>query len=169
MSLREDVGEEVVAAGALNLRSDTLPFLHAEKLEGSSGGPAPAVFEDGRRDGGLLEQIARGVFGEELEDVGEWEAVLLGERDVDAVVGGGGLELKVEAAAETLAEREPPGLVDAAAEGRVKDELLAASLVEEAFGDDGGLARDGSEDGATGDDVGDELHGAGGTQAALVL
>ena len=72
-----------------------------------------------------------------LEDVGEREAVLLGERDVDAVVGGGGLQLEVEAAAETLAQREAPGLVDAAAEGSVEDELLAAALVEEALGDDG--------------------------------
>ena len=43
------------------------------------------------------------MLGEELEDVGEGEAVLLGEGDVDAVVGGGGLQLEVEAAAEAFA------------------------------------------------------------------
>ncbi len=167
--LGEDVGEEVVGAGALDLRSDALAFLHAEELEGAAGGPAPAVLEDGRGDGGLLEELAGGVFGEELEDVGEREAVLLGERDVDAVVGGGGLELEVEAAAEAFAEGEAPGLVDAAAEGSVEDELLAAALVEEALGDDGGFGGHGAEDGAAGDDVADELHGSGGAEAALFL
>ena len=101
------------------------------------------------------------MFGEEVEDVGEREAVLLGEGDVDAVVGGGGLQLEVEAAAEAFAEGEAPGFVDAAAEGGVEDELHAAAVVEEALGDDGGFGGNGSEDGAAGDDVGDELVGAG--------
>ena len=106
---------------------------------------------------GLLEELLGGVFGEELEDVGEGEAVLLGEGDVDAVVGGGGLQFEVEAAAEAFAQGESEGLVDAAAEGSVQDELHAAAVVEEALGDDGGLGGHGSEDGAAGDDVGDEL------------
>ena len=102
-------------------------------------------------------QLGDRVGGEELEDVGEWERVLLGERDVESVVGGGGLELEVEAAAEALAQGEPPGLVDAAAEGRMQDELHAAALVEEALGDDGCEGRHGAEDSAAGDDVSDEL------------
>ena len=104
-----------------------------------------------------------------LEDVGEREAVLLGEGDVDAVVGGGGLQLEVEAAAEALAQGEAPGLVEAAAEGRVEDELLAAAFVEEALGDDGGLGGDGAEDGAAGDDVGDELQGGGVRRRSTLL
>ena len=98
---------------------------------------------------------------EEVEDVGEREAVLLGEGDVDAVVGGGGLEFEVEAAAEALAEGQAPGFVEAAAEGRVEDELLASAFVEEALGDEGGFGGDGAEDGAAVDDVGDELEGGG--------
>ena len=109
------------------------------------------------------------MVGEEVEDVGEGEAVLLGEGDVDAVVGGGGLQLEVEAAAEALAQGEAPGLVEAAAEGGVQDELLAAAFVEEALGDDGGFGGDGAEDGAAVDDVGDELEGGGGAEAALAL
>ena len=107
------------------------------------------------------------MFGEELEDVGERKAVLLGERDVDAVVGGGRLKLEIEAAAEALAQGEAPGLVDAAAEGRVQDELHAAALVEEALGDDGRLGGDGAENGAAGDDVSDELLGSGIADAAF--
>ncbi len=167
--LREDAGEEVFGAGALDLRGDAFALGHAQQLQAAAGGPAPAVLEDGRGDGGLFEQLFGGVFGEEVEDVGEGEAVLLGEGDVDAVVGGGGLQLEVEAAAEALAQGEAPGLVEAAAEGRVEDELHAAALVEEALGDDGGFGGDGAEDGAAGDDVGDELVGAAGAEAAVVL
>ena len=131
------------------------------------GGPAPAGLEDGRRDGGLFEELFRGVFGEEVEDVGEGKAVLLGEGDVDAVVGGGGLQFEVEAAAEALAQGEAPGLVDAAAEGGVENELHAAAVVEEALRNDGGFRGDGAEDGAAGDDVGDELASARGADAAF--
>ena len=74
------------------------------------------------------------------EDALQREAVLLAERQHDAVVGGGGLQLEVEADAEALAQREPEGPVDAPAERRVHDELHAARLVEEALGDDGGVA-----------------------------
>src|SRR6202041_2222759 len=104
--LREDGGHEVFGAGALDLRGDALAFGEAKELEAASSGPAPAVFEDGRRDGGLLEEFFGGLFGEEVEDVGEREAVLFGEGDVDAVIGRGGLEFEVEAAAETFAEGE---------------------------------------------------------------
>lgn len=45
--------------------------------------------------------------------------------------------------------------------------MHAAALVEEAFGDDGRLAGDGSEHGAPGDDVGDQLLGSAGTDSAL--
>ncbi len=157
----EDAGEEVVGAGALDLGGDAFAFLHAQELEAAAGGPAPAVLEEWRRDCGLFEKLARGEGGEEVEDVGEGETVLLGEGDVDAVVGGGGLQFEGEAAAEALAEGEAPGLVEAAAEGGVEDELLATAFVEEALGDEGGFGGDGAEDGAAMDDVGDELEGGG--------
>src|SRR6202023_248302 len=166
--LGEDRGHEVFGTGALDLRGDAFAFGEAEKLQAASGGPAPAVFEDGGGDGGLFEKLFGGVFGEEVEDVGEGEAVLLGEGDVDAVVGGGGLELEVEAAAEAFAEGEAEGFVDAAAEGGVEDELHAAAVIEEALGDDGGFGGDGTEGGAAGDDVGDELVGSAGADAAFV-
>ena len=67
--------------------------------------------------------------------------MLLGQRDVQAVVGGGGLQLEIEGAAEALAQRQSPGFVDAAAKGRVDDELHAAAFVEKALGDDGLLRR----------------------------
>ena len=81
-------------------------------------------------------------------DVGELEAVRGGERQHDGVLGRGRLQLEVEGAAEALAQRESPGAVDAAAEGRVDDELHAAGLVEEALEDDGALRRQRAERGA---------------------
>ena len=55
------------------------------------------------------------------------------EREDDRVLGGGGLQLEVELAAEALAQREAPGAVEPAAVGRVQHELHAAALVEEAL------------------------------------
>jgi hypothetical protein len=49
----------------------------------------------------------------------------------------------------------------------VEDELHAAAVVEEALGDDGGFGGDGSEGGAASDDVGDELMGSRGADAAV--
>ena len=102
-----------------------------------------------------------GIDGEETEDILQGKAVLLGERDVETVVSGGGLQFKVEAATEALAQGESPGLVDTAAEGCVQDELHAAAFVEEAFGDDAGESWNRAENGAAGNDVRDHLHGAG--------
>ena len=65
------------------------------------------------------------------EDIRQRERVLRPQRQHQRVFGGGGLQLEVELAAETLAQGEPPGLVDAAAERRVQHELHAAGLVEE--------------------------------------
>src|SRR5271170_7810820 len=71
-----------------------------------------------------------------MKDVAERKAVLIAERNVQAVVRGGGLQLEVERTAETFAQRESPGFVDAAAKGRVDYQLHAAAFVEEALGDD---------------------------------
>src|SRR5690348_7527816 len=106
---------------------------------------------------------------QETENVGERKTVLLAERDVQSVVGGGSLEFKVEGTAKTFAESEPPGFVDACSEGRVDDELHAAAFVEEALGDDRCLRGDRTEQRAAGQNVFDGLFGAGVVQSAFVL
>ena len=65
------------------------------------------------------------------EDVRERERVLRPERQQQRILGGRRLQLEVELAAEPLAQRQPPRLVDAAAERRVQHELHAARFVEE--------------------------------------
>src|SRR5262249_42510881 len=67
------------------------------------------------------------------------------------------LQLEVEGAAEALAQAQAPGAVDAAAEGRMDDELHAAGLVEEALEHQRLLRRQCAERGARGGEVLDEL------------
>src|SRR3990172_3030829 len=67
------------------------------------------------------------------KDIIEWKAVLQAEREHDGIFVGGGLQLEVEAAAEALAQREPPGAVDAPSEGRVNDQLHSPGGVKEAL------------------------------------
>jgi hypothetical protein len=96
---------------------------------------------------------------QELEDVSERKAVLLAQRQEDAVIRRGGLQLEVERSAEALAQRETPGPIDAAAEWRVEDELHPPGLIEEALGDDRPGAGEHSEHLPTGPEVlGQGLH-----------
>src|SRR5260370_1581556 len=62
--------------------------------------------------------------------------MLLGQGDVKAVVGGGGLQFEIEAAEEALAQRQPPSLVDPPAKRRMDNQLHPAAFVKEPFGDD---------------------------------
>jgi len=104
-----------------------------------------------------------------MKDLGERETVLLAERDVQPVFGGCGLQLEIKRAAEALAQRQPPGSVDAAAERRVDDELHSAAFVEEPLGDDGLLAGHCAEDFAPLDNVFGQLFGAGVIERAFLL
>ncbi len=109
--IREDRRQQIVATHALNLRRNFLAALEAQECQSAIRVPAPARLEDRRaREHRLLQNVADGFRLQEVEDIGEREAVLLGERDVEAVVGGGGLQFEVEALAEALAKCESPGL-----------------------------------------------------------
>ncbi len=102
-----------------------------------------------------------------MKHVGERETVLLGQCDVQAIVGGRGLQFEIEAAAEALAQSQAPGLVDASAEGSVNHQLHAAAFVKETLGDDGVLRRHVSQHCPPLQDVFNRLLGAGVVQAAL--
>ena len=67
----------------------------------------------------MFQKVSDGVLGQEAEHVREGKAVLFGKRNVDAIVGGGGLQFEVEAPAEALAQGQSPGAIDARAEGRM--------------------------------------------------
>src|SRR5712664_646502 len=104
-----------------------------------------------------------------MEDVSERKTVLLAKRNIQAVVRGGGLQLEIERAAETLAQRKSPGFVDAAAEGRVDDQLHAATFIEEALGDHRCLRGHRAQDGTSGGDVFGGLLSAGWIETTLGL
>ncbi len=104
-----------------------------------------------------------------MKDVAQREAVLLGQRDVETVVGGGRLQLKVEAAAKALAQSQAPGFVDASTEWRVDHQLHPATLVEEPLGDHRGLRGHSAQNRATLHDIFNGLLGAGVVEATFIL
>ena len=105
---------------------------------------------------------ARTLFGMKVtRDVAELEAVRGRQRQHDIVLGRRRLQLEVELAAETLAQRQSPGSIDAAAERRVDDELHAARFVEEPLEDDRVLRRQAAEGGRGSGQIVDELFGGG--------
>ena len=110
-----------------------------------------------------------GFGAQKMKYIRQRKAVLLGQRDVQAVIGGRSLQLEIEAAAETLAQRQPPGLVDAPAEGRMNHQLHAAALVEKALGDDGLLRRHRTQHGAALQNVFHCLLGTGVIQPAFLF
>ena len=88
-----------------------------------------------------------------------------GQRKNDGVLGGRRLQLEVEGAAEALAQCQPPGAIDAAAIGRMNDQLGAAGLVEEALHHQPLLSRQGAKCGAGTRQVFDDLSRGGFRQA----
>src|SRR5437762_2407894 len=98
----------------------------------------------------------------------ERKAVAGREREHDRIFGGRCLQLEVELAAEALAQRETPGAVDAAAEGRMNHELHATGFVEETLEDDRLLRRHRTERGARGGQILDELLRGGTSQPELL-
>ena len=97
------------------------------------------------------------LFGEEIKHVSQGKTVLFGQRDVETVIGGRGLQLKIETAAEAFPQCQAPGLVNPAAEGCMQDQLHSPALVKESLGDDGIERGHCSQHGAAGHDVADHL------------
>src|SRR3954470_5868862 len=93
--------------------------------------------------------------------------MLRAKREQQRVVGGRGLELEIELAAEALTEREPPGLVDTASERRVQHELHAAGFIEEALEHERLLRRDDTKRPVAFSEVVDDLLGGAVIQAGF--
>src|SRR5262245_6823323 len=66
--------------------------------------------------------------------------MLLHQRNNDAVIGDGSLQLAIEIDAEAFPERQPPSAVDAVPPRRVNNQLHSTRFVEEAFCNDLGLS-----------------------------
>ena len=129
-------GQQIVRAHALNLRRNFLAALKTQQSQRARCIPAPARPKDRRSQRRLLQNWRHGLGMQKLKNIGQRETVLLGERDVQAIVGGGGLQFEIEAAAEALAQRQSPSLVDPSAKGRVDDQLHPAAFIKKTFGND---------------------------------
>ena len=93
--------------------------------------------------------------------------MLIAQRKHQAVIGGRGLQFEIEGPAETFAQRQAPGAIDARAERRVNDELHAAGFIEESFGDDGVLLGTAPSARCAGADVGGGLLRVRGGRASI--
>src|SRR5262245_3472199 len=103
-----------------------------------------------------------------MKDVSERKTVLLGQRDVQAVIGSRCLQFEVEAAAEPLAQRQSPGFVYATAERSMDNQLHASGFVEESLGDDRVLSGNRAQHGTSLQDVFDHLLGSGVVEATFI-
>src|SRR4029079_9417957 len=143
---------------SLDLRRDLLSSLEPQQSQGAIGIPPPSRAENRRRQRALLENGLNALSVQEMKDICQWKTMLLGKRNVEAIVGRCCLELEVETPAKTLAERQTPGLVDTRAEGRMNHQLHPSALIKEALGNDGGLSGNLTENGSTFKDVLDCTH-----------
>src|ERR1700746_2276041 len=90
---------------------------------------------------------------EKIKDVGERKAVLLAQRNVQAIVGSGGLQLKIKGTAESLPQRKSPGFIDPRSERCMYHQLHSAAFVKKALCDYRGLRRNSSKRRPAGDYV----------------
>ena len=114
-------------------------------------------------------KLARRLLRQELKHIRKRKAVLLCERDVDAVVRRRGLQLEVEATAESLAQRESPRLVEPPAKRRMQNQLLPTALIEETLGNNRRLRRHRTKHRAPRHNVADQLPRSRLIHAALAL
>src|ERR1039458_1915633 len=128
--IRENRGQQIVGAHALDLRWHFLAALKTQQSQRSGRIPTPAGLKDGRGERCLFQDRRHAFRMQELKNIRQRKAVLLGERDIQSVVGGRRLQFEIEAATETLAQCQSPGLIDSSAKGRVNDQLHPAAFVK---------------------------------------
>ena len=129
-------GHQILCLHAQQVRQRLAATLETPERQRADSIPAPAHREHGRIQQRLDQNVADVVDVQVTGDVGEIETLRGAQRQDQRVLGGSGLQLEVEGAAKALAQGQTPAPIDAAAEGRVDDELHAAGLVEKAFEDD---------------------------------
>ncbi|MNZ53565.1 hypothetical protein D3C78_714450 [compost metagenome] len=157
--VREDPRQQVLAAHALQLRRHLAPAAVARQGQRGGGVPAPAHAKQRCVEQGLDQHMLGAAGVQVAPHLVEREAVAGGEREDDGVLGGRRLQLEIEVAAETLAQRQPPGAIDPAAERRVDDQLHAAGFVEETLQRQAVLRRQHAEGGARAGQVFGDLQG----------
>ena len=131
--IRKDRAQKIFCCHALKLRRDLAAAAHAQQGERRHRIPAPPCAEHGRVEHGLHEQRTHRLRRQVTRHFIQREAVRRRQRQQHRVLGRRALQFDVELAAEAFTQCEPPGAVDAAAKGRMDDQLHASRLVEESF------------------------------------
>ena len=166
---REHGGQQVFRAHPLDLRRHPLAVGEPEQRQRAGGVPAPPAGEHGRRENRLCEHLAHGFRSHKPEDALQRKTVPFAQRDHNALVRRGSLELKIKGHTEPLAERQAPGAIHPPAERRMNDQLHPPALVEKPLGDDGLLSRHRAENLPAGDEIRDRLLRAAAVEAAFFL
>ena len=141
----EDRRDQVFGPHARELRRHLPAAAEARQRQRHACDPAPARDEHRRIEQRLDQHRPHRGGMQVARHLAQLEAVRRGEREHDVVLGRRGLQLEVELAAEALAQRQPPGAVEAAAVGRMDHQLHAAGFVEEALEHDRVLGRQAAE------------------------
>src|SRR5579884_1487113 len=165
----EDCREKIVGTNPQNRWRNFLPVSVPKQRKRSSRIPAPARLENRRGKRRLFQNLLHVLFAQKLEYVGEGKAVLFSESDVQAVFGRGSLQFEIEGTAEAFSQRQPPSFINPRSERGVDHKLHTSAFIEEPFGDEGGLRGNCAENGPAGDDVLNNLFGAGIVHVAFVL
>ncbi|CAB4243176.1 conserved protein of unknown function [Methylacidimicrobium sp. AP8] len=153
----EDRPEQLLGLHPLEKGRDPAPSSASSDRERDRGGPAPADREHRAGQERLDQDRADRLRVEEREDLLERKAMRVGKREKDRILGRRRLQLEVELSAEALAEREPPGAIDPAPEGRMDDELGSARRIEKALDRDASRMGDEAEGRSGGRQIGGEL------------
>ena len=133
--------QQIVGSHSLNLRRNFLSILKAQQRQRPVRIPAPARGKDRRIQRRLLQNRLHRRRMQKIKNVAQRKAVLLGQRNIQSVVGSRRLQLKIEPNAEALAQSQSPGLVDAPSKRRVDHQLHPAAFIEEALRNHGRLRR----------------------------
>ena len=165
--IRKDRRQQIRRPHALDGRRHLLATGKAEDRQRTRGIPTPPRLEHRRIEQRLPQHLLGRVGSDIPEDRLERKAVLLAERDDDAVVGRRGLQLEVERPAEPLPKRKAPRAVDPRTKWSVDDELHPAPLVEKALGNDSARGRERAKRRRSRPHVQDGLLGASCVEAAL--
>src|ERR1700722_14179182 len=105
----------------------------------------------------------------EAKHVSKRKTMLLRQTNIDAVIGGCGLQFEIERPAKAFAQREAPRFINSPAKRSVNDQLHAAAFIKKSFRNDSLLRGYGTKNRAARDDVLNDLLSAGVIDAALLL
>ncbi|MNS21026.1 hypothetical protein D3C72_527800 [compost metagenome] len=154
-------GNQVFALHPLDLWRHLATADKARQGHGHAGVPAPAHAKQRRIEQRLDKDRLGAAAIQVTPHIVQFETVAGGQRQHDGVLAGCRLQLEVEGTAEALAQGQAPGAVDAAAVGRMDDQLGTAGLIEEALHHQRVLRGQGAEHFAGAGQVVEQLAGGG--------